>query len=294
MSLCRRLKMSRQNYYRREHQRTRREVQGEALADFARTIRHQHPRMGCLKIWTLFGKQHPEPAAGLGRDRAFDELGARGLLVPRKKGQPRTTCSRHNLPYFRNEITALESDEINQIWVSDVTYLKVGDGHQYLSLVTDQYSRRIVGYYLSEDLSHRGTLKSLEMGLASLPAEAKPIHHSDRGSHYASHEYVRQAQAKGLTISMTEVEHCAENALAERMNGILKQEYELDGHFASGEQARASVKQAVWLYNEERPHRSLGLQTPSRWHDASGAKNSWHPAPSRLATLASTLPDAIN
>jgi putative transposase len=196
------------------------------------------------------------------------------LLVRRKKGQqPRTTCSRHNLPYFGNEIADLESDGINQIWVSDVTCLRVGDGHQYLSLVTDLDSRRIVGYHLCEDLSHRGTLKALEMGLASLPEEAKPIHHSDRESHYASHEYVRHAQAKGLKISMTEVEHCAENALAERMNGILKQEYELDGHFENGEQGRQAVRQAVWLYNEERPHRSLGLKTPSPRHLESGANS---------------------
>ncbi|MGY8675333.1 MAG: transposase [Verrucomicrobiia bacterium] len=167
----------------------------------------------------------------------------------------------------------MESDGINQIWVSDVTCLRVGDGHQYLSLVTDLDSRRIVGYHLCEDLSHRGTLKALEMGLASLPEEAKPIHHSDRESHYASHEYVRHAQAKGLKISMTEVEHCAENALAERMNGILKQEYELDGHFENGEQGRQAVRQAVWLYNEERPHRSLGLKTPSPRHLESGANS---------------------
>ena len=136
----------------------------------------------------------------------------------------------------------------------------------YLSLITDMYSRKIVGYHLGENLDTQETLKALKMALRNKPKRARPMHHSDRGSQYCSHEYVQALERSGLAISMTEQNHCAENALAERVNGILKQEYGLGYRFNDTKQLLRAVKQAVWLYNTKRPHYSLDLETPERIH----------------------------
>lgn len=136
----------------------------------------------------------------------------------------------------------------------------------YLSLITDMYSRKIVGYHLGENLDTKETLKALKMALRNKPKRARPMHHSDRGSQYCSHEYVQTLERSGLAISMTEQNHCAENALAERVNGILKQEYGLGYRFNDTKQLHKAVKQAVWLYNTKRPHTALDLETPERIH----------------------------
>ena len=136
----------------------------------------------------------------------------------------------------------------------------------YLSLITDMYSRKIVGYHLGKNLDTKETLKALKMALRNKPKRARPMHHSDRGSQYCSHEYVQTLERSGLAISMTEQNHCAENALAERVNGILKQEYGLGYSFKKAIHMHQAVKQAVWLYNMRRPHSSLGLETPEHIH----------------------------
>ena len=136
----------------------------------------------------------------------------------------------------------------------------------YLSLITDKYSRKIVGYHLGRTLETEDTLKALRMALAELPEGAKPIHHSDRGCQYCCHEYVSCLHEHGLGVSMTEVDHCAENAQAERMNGILKQEYFLSYEFRTVAQALKAVDEAVRLYNTRRPHRSLKMKTPAAVH----------------------------
>jgi transposase InsO family protein len=182
------------------------------------------------------------------------------------------------------------------VWVSDLTYLDTREGPAYLSLITDKVARKIQGYHVSEDLKTTGCLKALQMAQEKLPAGQHPIHHSDRGCQYASRAYAEALASRQMPSSMTEKNHCAENALAERMNGILKQEYGLDERFATMSQAREAVEQAIYLYNEKRPHTALDYQTPSAKHQASQAEagNSWRPAPFRLASLASTAPAAMN
>jgi len=167
---------------------------------------------------------------------------------------------------FRNSIKDQKLTGINQVWVSDITYIRTGQEFAYLSLITDMYSRKIVGYHLAQTLEAQDTLKALDQALLELPEEASPIHHSDRGSQYCSHEYVQRLQRRGLSISMTEENHCAENSLAERVNGILKQEYYLKHEFRTLEQARQGVDEAIYLYNNRRPHRSLKLRTPDQVH----------------------------
>jgi transposase InsO family protein len=174
--------------------------------------------------------------------------------------------SRHSLPLFPNLIVGAETTGSNQIWVSDLTYIRTQEGYEYLSLIMDLHSRKIVGFNCGENLSTAGCLKALDQALIDLDGDSKPIHHSDRGCQYCSHEYVQRLTGRGLQLSMTEQNHCAENAAAERLNGILKQEYALRTEFLSRAQARAAVRQAVMLYNFERPHTCLELRTPADVH----------------------------
>jgi len=266
--VCRKLGMSRQNYYARRRERQRRAVDGDLVAELVRGERQLQPRLGVRKLHHQLKGQLAEAGVKLGRDRMFAELGKRDLLVPPLEAQnPHTTQSGHTLPVFRNLVAEGPVKLPNQIWVSDLTYLRTAEGFLYLSLITDKCSRKIVGWHVGESLEALGCVQALAMALAVLPEPARPIHHSDRGSQYCSHEYVAQLERRGLPVSMTESNHCAENALAERMNGILKQEYSLGQAFVTKAQGRAAARQAVWLYNTRRPHTALGYRTPAEVHE---------------------------
>jgi len=160
----------------------------------------------------------------------------------------------------------LEPTSPNQIWVSDITYVRLESSFVYLSLITDLHSRKIVGHYCSDSLESLGCVEALDRALADLPADRYPIHHSDRGCQYCCHEYIDRLIARGLPVSMTEDNHCYENATAERVNGILKQEYGLHMTFRNIEQARRAIAQAVCMYNNRRPHMSLQYRTPAEVH----------------------------
>jgi len=156
----------------------------------------------------------------------------------------------------------------HQAWVCDITYVRVKKGFAYLFLITDAYSRKIIGWQLSSSLGLEGALQSLRMAIRQCPNPNGLIHHSDRGFQYCSHEYVGRLKAKRIEISMAEAGNCYENAMAERVNGILKDEYGLDETFETEEQARQVVKEGIKAYNEQRPHWSLGLKIPSKVHEA--------------------------
>jgi putative transposase len=189
------------------------------------------------------------------------------LLLKRRRAEyPRTTNSYHSLPVFVNRVKDLKPTKANQVWVGDLTYLRTSIGFLYLALLTDKVSRKIVGYHCGDTLEAQGCIRALEMALAELPAGARPLHHSDRGTQYCCHDYVKRLTQRGLGISMTEINHCAENALAERMNGIIKSEYGLDREFKTKEQARRCVEQAIHLYNTRRPHTSLKYRFPQDVH----------------------------
>jgi transposase InsO family protein len=156
----------------------------------------------------------------------------------------------------------------NQVWVSDITYIRTGDKFAYLSLITDKYSRKIVGWHLSKDLGIEGCLEALKKALSTCRNPSGIIHHSDRGIQYCSHPYTQLLTRKGLRISMTEENHCYENGLAERVNGILKDEYMLESCFKDINRARQTCSHAIRLYNTRRPHWSLNLKTPEEVHNA--------------------------
>jgi transposase InsO family protein len=261
--------MSRQNYYARRQQRQRREVEGDLVAQLVQRERQLQPRLGTRKLHHLLQSELRQAGVWLGRDRLFKELRRRDLLLkPLPALFPRTTQFYPTLPVFKNLLKERDVKRPNEAWVSDITYLRTREGFQYLSLITDRYSRKVVGWHVADTLETEGCLRALEVALAGLPAGSRPIHHSDRGCQYCSHEYVQRLQDRGLAISMTETDHCAENALAERMNGILKQEYGLGLEFASKALVRAAVKQGIELYNTRRPHTALDYRVPATVHQA--------------------------
>ena len=264
--LCDKAGMSRQNYYKARKQRSRRRVDADLIEGLIRQERALQPRLGGRKLLRLLSLQFSEAGIRIGRDRFFELLKERGLLVPPLPKSYKTTNSRHSLPVFRNLLKDLQLSGSNQAWVSDITYIRTDEGFVYLSLITDAWSRKVVGFHAGDSLETEGCLRALQMAVKQLGTGVCPMHHSDRGSQYCSHLYTGVLRERGLKVSMTEEMHCYENAKAERVNGILKQEYHLGRCFRSKAQAVSAVAQAVELYNTRRPHTALDYQTPAAVH----------------------------
>jgi transposase InsO family protein len=259
--------MTPQNYYARRSVRSRQAVDLGLVLALVRAEREQQPRLGVRKLYHLIAPELKAAGVKLGRDRLFRELGNVGWLVVRKPSEwPKTTQVDPTLPVFKNLIRGLVATVPNQVWVADITYIRTREAFLYLGLITDRWSRKIVGYHLGETLETGEVLKALAMALKGLKGSERPIHHSDRGCQYASHAYVQATEQAGLTMSMTEKNHSAENALAERVNGILKQEYWLDANFENGLEARQATAHAICMYNTRRPHTALKFATPEQVH----------------------------
>jgi len=242
-------------------------VDSELVGQLVRQERCLQPRLGVRKLRVLLRDPLAEAGVQLGRDRFFEVLREQGLLLaPKRSERPRTTNSYHSLPVFRNLVKGCQASRPNEVWVGDLTYLRTEEGFMFLSLLTDKVSRHIVGYHCADSLESIGCQEALKMALKQLPRDQRPIHHSDRGSQYCCHDYVQMARTRGLAMSMTEVDHCAENALAERMNGILKSEYGLDQQFKTKAHTRHAVHQAIHLYGTRRPHTALGHRFPAQVH----------------------------
>jgi len=260
------LGMSRQNFYKERVVRLRAEVDADFVVQLVRGERSLQPRLGVRKLFKILAPVLENEGIKLGRDRFFVILREKGLLVPPLPKSPRTTRFEPCLPVFCNLVVGLVLTGPNQAWAADITYIRTDEGFLYLSLITDMWSRKIVGFHVGDSLETEGALLALVMALASLGGGEKPVHHSDRGCQYASHLYVGKLTEAGLQISMTEELHCYENAMAERVNGILKQEYYIGSCFRNKNQAKAAVKEAVYLYNTRRPHKSLDYETPEKMH----------------------------
>ena len=258
--------MTRQNYYKTRRKREYQALDEELIKRLVLNERASQPRLGGRKLLKILSAKLNCRGIDVGRDRFFKVLKNHGLLVEKLPASCRTTNSYHNLPVFINRVKGQELTAPNQVWASDITYLRKRNKFMYLSLITDMYSRKIVGYHLGESLDTEQSLKALKMALKDKPKDAMPIHHSDRGCQYCSHQYVKELSRNGLSVSMTEKNHCAENAMAERVNGILKQEYGLGYKFKDSMDIHRAVKQAVRLYNTKRPHSSLGLKIPDHIH----------------------------
>jgi transposase InsO family protein len=249
---------SRQAYYKRKEIMIRRQNEKEKVLKEVMEIRARQPRLGTRKLH----KKLKEKGIEIGRDRFYAILREEGLLIKRKKKYMHTTNSKHWLKKYSNLIKDKLVIAKDQVFVSDITYIDTYEGYYYLSLITDLYSRKIVGYELSDSLSVEGSLQALKMALKRVEVPEKLIHHSDRGIQYCSKAYVDLLTRHGVRISMTEENHVYENAVAERVNGILKDEFMLGEKLVSYKVAKKMVKEAVEIYNQERPHMSIDYLTP--------------------------------
>ncbi len=207
----------------------------------------------------------------IGRDALFDLLAANRLLVKKRKRKVQTTYSNHWLRKYPNLIRDFIPKAINQLWVCDITYWKITTGeHLYISLITDAWSRKIVGYHVAETMEAIQSIQALQMALAALGGAAVPLqltHHSDRGIQYCSGKYVKLLQDNGIRISMTENGDPLENAIAERVNGIIKEEYLNYYQTDNLPQAKKQLQKAINLYNNDRPHMSISNLTPTKLHN---------------------------
>ena len=264
--------LSRQAYYQGRRREAQRECRSEVVVKLVRDRRLRQPRLGTRKLHHLLREPLAQTGIELGRDALFDVLRNAGMLVPQRRAYHKTTDSHHR---FRRHPNLLKEGEqqvcanaSEQVWVADITYLPSKDKFVYLSLITDAYSRKIVGWHVHDSLQTESVAQALRMALRARQSDQRLVHHSDRGVQYCSSYYQAIHQRHGLVCSMTDGYDCYQNALAERVNGILKGEL-LVQRPADLEQARRMVREAVEIYNVERPHLSLKMQTPDEVHRAS-------------------------
>ncbi len=261
--------MTRQAYYKAQAM-TRVENQDEAIIIAGvRQIREQQPMLGGRKLFYQLHGLFQSHGIKIGRDKFFNLLRKHKLLIRRKKRYARTTDSYHRFRCYKNLIKDLPITSANQVFVADITYIDTLEGFCYLALITDVFSRKIVGYAVSQSLSVEFCIRALRMALKGVAHPEKLIHHSDRGIQYCCSAYVALLKEHKVKISMTEENHVYENALAERVNGILKQEFMLGLKLRSFAIVKELVKQAVWTYNNERLHMAIGYMTPERKYQLS-------------------------
>ena len=266
--VCHYFGYTRQAYYKQRTQQQNKLANEQIILAAVIEIRTRQPMIGARKIQYLLRKQRKQLGICIGRDRLFTLLREHKLLVSAKQKYVKTTNSYHRFHTYRNLIKELNITRPNQVYVADITYLTIIDGFCYLSLITDLFSRKIVGYCLSQSLGIDGCLTALRMALTGVAHPENLIHHSDRGIQYCSHAYVELLTRQKVTISMTEQNHVYENAVAERINGILKTEFLLGETLTSFKVAQQLVAEAIRIYNSERPHLSLNYQTPDEVHYA--------------------------
>lgn len=260
--------ISRQTYYQGERAERAREQREAAVLAWVRAMRREQPRIGTRKLHHLLREG---PPVGLGRDALFALLRHHRMLVRPRRAYHKTTQSHHRFHKHPNLLKP-GPDQIvpqrpEQVWVSDITYLPTREHATYLSLVTDAYSRKIVGYHLDTHMQTVAVSQALRMALRQRRGKLPLVHHSDRGIQYCSADYQALHAQHGLICSMTDGYDCYQNALAERVNGILKGEFLL--HTPQNlQEARRMVKESVRIYNEKRPHLSLQYKTPDAVHRA--------------------------
>jgi transposase InsO family protein len=268
--LCSLLGYSRQAFYQKKNQRERRLFEEELVIQEVIRIRQDQRRVGARKLLIMlqpFCKQH---SIEMGRDIFMEVLRSQNLLVRKRRiKKPRTTWSYHWFRRYPNLIKGLFPTMANQLWVSDITYIAVADDFAYLSLITDAYSRKIVGFCLFADLSAKGCANALKMALQNNPYHPELVHHSDRGVQYCSAEYVEILQTENVRISMTQNGDPLENAIAERVNGILKDEL-LKTNYEDFNEALRAVEGAINIYNHQRLHSSINMLTPQQAHHLQG------------------------
>ena len=268
--LCSWLGMSRQAYYQNSRKAIDTSIEEELIIQQVKQIRQNHPRLGTRKLYGKLQAFMLENSIKMGRDALFNLLAANHLLIRKRKRRITTTNSYHWLRKYPNLIRNFVPTAPNQLWVSDITYWKINaQEHLYISFITDAYSHKIVGYQVAETLEAIESIQALQMALSAFEGAESHLqltHHSDRGIQYCSREYVKLLQDNNIQISMTENGDPLENAIAERVNGIIKEEY-LDAYEVNDiKEARGLLDRVIQLYNNDRPHLSISNLTPNQVH----------------------------
>jgi len=267
--LCGWFGVTRQAYYKNNWDSITTTIEEELILQQVKAIRKNHRVMGGRKLYDLLRPFIAEHQIKIGRDALFKILSANGLLVRKRKSRIRTTNSYHWMRRYPNIIKGFVPTAPNQLWVSDITYWKIkNDQHLYISFITDAYSHQIVGYHVAETLETIESIQALNMALSTIKNTTglNLIHHSDRGLQYCSNAYVALLKKRNIQISMTESGDPLDNAIAERINGIIKEEYLLNHVVKNLKQAKQLLKSVINLYNNERPHMSIGNLTPNTIH----------------------------
>ncbi len=268
--LCSWLGMSRQAYYQNSWKAIDTTIEEELILQQVKQIRQNHPRLGTRKLYDKLQAFMLENSIKMGRDALFNLLAANHLLIRKRKRRITTTNSYHWLRKYPNLIRNFVPTAPHQLWVSDITYWKINaQEHLYISFITDAYSHKIVGYQVAETLEAIESVQALQMALSAFEgAESHfPLtHHSDRGIQYCSREYVKLLQDNNIQISMTENGDPLENAIAERVNGIIKEEYLNAYEVNDIKEARGLLDRVIQLYNNDRPHLSISNLTPNQVH----------------------------
>lgn len=262
--------ISRQAFYKRQKALLKHKDQMDQVADLVRSERREMPRLGTRKLYFLLRQNFLKGGLKVGRDKLFSYLRHMNMLVRPVKSYTKTTNSRHWMHKHPNLVKGFKACAPEQLWVSDITYIPMQSKTSYLSLITDAYSRKIMGFHVSEDLRTENMVSALKMAIRNKRTNNTIIHHSDRGLQYCSDAYQKVLDSNNLICSMTDGYDCYQNALAERMNGILKMEF-LYYKYPDLQTLRRSVEQSVHIYNNKRPHLALELLTPEKVHKKSPA-----------------------
>jgi putative transposase len=284
--------VNRQVYYRKKRSKQKRQDIASQVVELVREIRQQMPRVGTRKLYYLL--EAKLRSLSVGRDRLFRILKANHLLIIPKRSYRITTNSHHRFRKHKNLIEQLVITRPEQVWVSDITYLGNRENPCYLSLVTDAYSKLIVGYNVSENLNTENCIKALKKAVKSRQYKSEPlIHHSDKGIQYCSNEYQKTLSENDLQCSMTESYDPYQNAVAERVNGILKQEFMIDEYRVGLPEITQIVKESISIYNTKRPHYSSYMLTPRQMHSQRKVEIRTYKKNSCKKTPATVLDDLI-
>jgi len=277
MHLCRLFGKTRHAYYDHQWRVQDQGLKDDIVLQNVLEIREKLPGSGTLKLHEMLKKPLEGHHISIGRDYLFDLMREHHLGIRRRKRKAITTDSRHWMHTYDNLIKEMAVNRPEQLWVSDITYIRMINQWGYLSLITDAYSKKIMGYCFRKDLSAKGCIDALQMAMnARQYLQQKLIHHSDRGSQYCSGAYVNLLVKNGIAISMTENGDPYENAIAERVNGIIKTEFNLHFSAEGFAETTAKIQRAIKAYNELRPHASCDYLTPEQAHLQTGPlKKRW-------------------
>ena len=265
-TICNGYDLTRDAFYKYKKRYVKRIKIENQVLEIVHKRRRTLPREGARKLMQSLKIDFEKHNIKIGRDQLLRILRDNNLLIRRKKYSSRTTNSHHRFYKYNNSIKDITINRSNQVWAADITYIRTIKGFCYLALITDMYSRKIVGYDLSDSLELNGCVRALKKALYHNKGLKNLTHHSDREIQYCSNVYTNELKRKKIAISMTEENHCYENAMAERVNGIIKDEFYLDQTFASLEEAKRAAKNAIKLYNSKRLHLSLDYKIPNDVH----------------------------